>query len=77
MNLNELPVDVLQAIQSAITDPTPNGAQREALRAANLGFHVETRRRSTPDRPERPVAPLAMEAAGTALGGQVVTLRFR
>ena len=72
MNLNELPLNVLHAIQDVITDPVPTGAQREALRAANAGFHVETRRRT----PDRPTAPLAMEAAPMGAGGNVVTLRF-
>lgn len=41
MDLDDLPLDVLLAMQDALTDPTGGGAERARLRAAGAGFHVE------------------------------------
>lgn len=41
MDLDDLPLDVLLAMQDALTDPTGSGAERARLRAAGAGFHVE------------------------------------
>lgn len=41
MDLDDLPLDVLLALQDAITDPSEAGAERARLRAAGAGFHVE------------------------------------
>ena len=41
MDLDELPLDVLLALQDALTDPSEEGAKRARKRAAGVGFHVE------------------------------------
>lgn len=41
MDLDDLPLDVLLALQDALTDPSEAGAERARLRAAGAGFHVE------------------------------------
>lgn len=40
MHLDDLPLDVLLALQDAMTDPSEAGAERARLRAAGAGFHV-------------------------------------
>jgi hypothetical protein len=40
MDLDDLPLDVLLALQDAMTDPTESGAERARQRAAGAGFHV-------------------------------------
>ena len=41
MDLDDLPLDVLLALQDALTDPSEEGAERARKRAAGAGFHVE------------------------------------
>ncbi len=41
MDLDAIPLDVLLALQEAMTDPTRAGAERARLRAADAGFHVQ------------------------------------
>ena len=70
MDLDALPLDVLLALQEALTDPTRAGAERAKLRAAGAGFHLKCANPEDPDGrivlarvPEAPQPPTPMPEA--------------
>ena len=65
--LDDLPLDVLLALQEALADPSESGQIRAAQRAQDAGFYVHCT--ATP-----PTKPLAMEEAPAGVEG--LTLRF-
>ena len=71
MDLNELPFDALRAMHTSLAVPSGPAAPREALRAADVGFHVETVRPGLD-----PGAPLPMDATPARLNERVIELRF-
>jgi hypothetical protein len=68
MNLASLPFDALRSMHTALAVPSGPAAPREALRAADVGYHVEVQ---SPD-----PGALAMDAPSKELRGRVVTLSF-
>ncbi len=71
MDLNELPFDALRALHTSLAVPSGPGAPREALRAADVGFHVETHKQA-----EEEFTPLVMDAAPAKTEGRVIVMRF-
>jgi hypothetical protein len=78
--LDDLPLDILLALRDAVADPTEEGRQRAAQRAADAGFYLECL--NPPEEPE-PIEstatvltePIAMEPAPA--DAQAITLDFR
>ena len=71
-DISDLPADALRALYTCISAPQQVDQTREALRAANAGFHVEVHR------PEAnfSTVPLAMEEAPLRPGERVTVLSF-
>ena len=81
MDLDALPLDVLLALQEALTDPTRAGAERARLRAAGAGFHLKCANPEDPDGrivlarvPEEAPPPTPMPEASP--GEPAIELRF-
>jgi len=60
--LDDLPLDVLLALQEALADPSETGQFRARLRAAEAGFHIECIATPQP-------APIPMEEAPDDVDG--------
>ncbi|MSQ03110.1 MAG: hypothetical protein EXR71_14680 [Myxococcales bacterium] len=69
MKLSSLALDQLRTLHTALAVPSGPGAPREALRQANIGFHVEERR----DDGDEAMPMMAASAPGA---GPVIELRF-
>lgn len=65
--LDQLPIEVLLAMQEAMADPSESGAERAAARAADAGFHLFCT--ALP-----PKKPIEMEEAPDGVEG--LALRF-
>lgn len=68
MKLDELPLEVLLALQQAMTDPSEEGAERARLRAEEAGVYLQLAAR----RPAHPPIPAPEAPAEVA----AVELRF-
>ncbi len=78
--LDDLPLDILLALRDAVADPTEQGRQRAAQRAADAGFYLECLNPPEPsgsvDSPATVVTePIAMEPAPA--DAQAITLDFQ
>lgn len=73
MDLDDLPFDALRALHTSLAVPSGPGAPREALRAADVGFHVETHKKPAE---EEEFTPLVMDSAPTKVTGPVMVMRF-
>lgn len=71
-DISDLPAEALRALYVGITTPQQVGHTREALRAADAGFHVEVHR----PKPDVVPGPLAMEEAPARVGERVTVLSF-
>lgn len=71
-DISDLPADALRALYVGITTPQQVGHTREALRAADAGFHVEVHR----SKPDVAPGPLAMDEAPVRMGERVTVLSF-
>ena len=69
MDLPDLPFDALRALHTALAVPSGPAAPREALRSADVGFHVEVQAADP--------GALAMEPAAPKLTGPGITLSFK
>lgn len=69
MKLDSLAFDDLRALHNALAVPAGPAAPREALRTANVGFHVEVFGEGGDE-------ALPMMAAPGCGGGPVIELRF-
>jgi hypothetical protein len=65
--LDQLPLEVLLAMQEALADPSESGQERAAARAADAGFYLHCT--SVP-----PKKPIPMEEAPA--GVEALSLRF-
>jgi len=65
--LDDLPLDVLLAMQEAMADPSESGRERAAQRAADAGFYLHCT--SAP-----PLKPIPMEEAPDSV--EALNLRF-
>ena len=72
MDLDELPFDALRALHTSLAVPSGPGAPREALRAADVGFHVETHKKVE----EEEFTPLVMDQAPAKPQGRVIVMSF-
>ena len=70
--LDLLPLEVLLALQEAVSDPTADGQERARLRARDAGFYIHCLRR--PDGEEGVNDPLPMEPGADEPGS--VQLEF-
>ena len=77
MEIEELPAEALHELYTCVSAPAQVGRTREALRASNAGFHVETpARRAEQSRTEGGHQVLAMDDVPARLTGRVITLSF-